>query len=73
MINVVLIIASLISMASAKGIFPTVQELESALHAQRGGEIPKQVVTQYGVFTGYYLGATDRGGGRYSVELQLRQ
>lgn len=73
MINVVLIIASLVSMASAKGIFPTVQELEATLSAQRGGELPKLIVTRFGVFHGYYLGATDRGGGRYSVELQLRR
>jgi len=65
------VIFAVIISASARGAWPTVAQLEAALSAKRGGMLPKQVVTQEGVFTGYYVGATAKGGGRYSVEIQL--
>ena len=57
--------------ANARGSWPTVAELEAGLSATRGGMLPKQVVTPQGVFNGYYVGASARGNGRYSVEIQL--
>jgi hypothetical protein len=65
------VIFTVVLAASARSAWPTVAELEAGLSAKRGGMLPKQVVTQEGVFTGYYVGATAKGGGRYSVEIQL--
>jgi hypothetical protein len=63
----------LYAVADARGSWPTVAELENGLSAKRGGMLPKQVVTSEGVFTGYYVGASAHGNGRYTVEIQLKR
>ena len=65
------VILMVIDIVQARGAWPTVAELEAGLSAKRGGVLPKQVVTSEGVFTGYYVGASAKGNGRYAVEIQL--
>jgi hypothetical protein len=73
MIHAAIIVCSLISTAYAGLGFPSVVDLEAGLALQRGGELPRLVVTSDGVFHAYYVGATSRGNGRYAVEVLLRR
>ena len=67
-----LLLALLVSSAVAAG-WPSVGELEAGIGARSGAEFPKMVVTRSGAFHVYYVRTTERGNGRYSVEVQLRR
>jgi hypothetical protein len=41
--------------------------------AHPGDRFPKLVVVPEGVFSAKYLGARERGNGRYTVEIQLER
>ena len=73
MIHVLLVLSSLISTAYAGLGFPSVGELEAGLALQRGGELPRMVVTRDGVFHAYYVGATAHANGHYTVDVLLRR
>ena len=73
MIHVLLVLSSLISTAYAGLGYPSVRELEIALSLTRGGELPRMVVTQQGVFHAYYGTAAYLGDGRYAVGIQLKR
>ena len=66
------VIFAVVIRASARDLWPTVAQIETGLSAKRGAMLPKQFVTPDGrVFSGYYVGASAKGNGRYSVEIQL--
>lgn len=53
--------------------YPSVAQLQAALNAYPGAQIPaKEVVMNGHVWTAYYVEARAIGGGRYSVIIQLR-
>jgi hypothetical protein len=51
--------------------YPPVAVLEAELRLPRGAQIPKLIPWGGHLFRPYYIGARARGGGRYTVELQL--
>lgn len=53
--------------------FPSVAQLQFALNARPGAQIPAKEVEANGKYwTAWYVGAHAIGGGRYSIIIQLR-
>ena len=57
---------------SAKGVFPTVKDLEIAFHLASGMDLGKDIQAADGqVYHSFYEGSKDLGNGYYSVTIKL--
>ncbi len=57
--------------ARAHSIFPSVHELQAALHLSPGQPLPQLVVVDGHVFQPKYVKAEEHGNGDYSVHIHL--
>ena len=66
------VIVATIGAAQSSTSFPTVAELENALHLARDRQLPKDVQAASGViFHSYYEGARELSDGRYAIIVRL--
>lgn len=62
------------AMSSAHPLYPTVADLEAALHLSPGQQLPKDVQASNGlIFHSYYDGAKELSDGRYAIIVKLAQ
>lgn len=52
--------------------FPSVVQLQVALDARPGAQLPREFFANGRVWTAWYMGAKDVGGGEYDVRIKLR-
>lgn len=63
---------AIICTAHSATSFPTVTELEFALHLSRGGQLPKDVQASDGmIYHAYYDGARELSDGKYAIIVRL--
>lgn len=66
------VLSLLVGMAHAHSSFPTVIDLEAALHLSPGQQLPKDVQASSGIiFHSYYDGARELNDGRYAIIVRL--
>lgn len=60
------------TICSSGTLFPTVADLEAALHLSRGEQLPKDVQASDGaIYHAYYDGARELSDGKYAIIVRL--
>jgi hypothetical protein len=57
---------------SQPSLYPSIAQLQQALNATPGAQLPREIDANGRVWTAWYVGARTMGGGRYAVIVQLR-
>ena len=74
MLHALMVAVSIVSTVQAHGSYPSVADIEASFHFSPGTQLPRDVQAPDGtIYHSYYLSGHELGGGRYSVQVELRR